>query len=596
MSSSQDSFLLTADSAPGGRNPPKKQSAPILAPVITIGFSTITADSANNFIIESKTLAPGSIPVAISGNSYPLKNSASALDVNGNAVLMKPSQRLGNIIDQAFGKLDTAQGQKSQPEFPTVITIDNQPITANSASQYIVQGQTLAAGAAPIIVAGKTYSLASSGSALVINGFTSTLPAASGLIPSFTSIITIGNQVITANSQSEFLVNAQILSPGGSALAIAGTTYSLAPRVSAIVVNGKTSPLQEPAPTVTIENQILTAKVSSKYGIDGQILSPGGPIAISGTTYNLALQASAIVINGKTTPLQEVDPTVTIGNQVLTANVQSEYVIEGQTLSPGGRPIAISGTTYSLALQASAIVINGKTTPLQEVDPTVTIGNQVLTANVQSEYVIEGQTLSPGGRPIAISGITYSLAAQASAIVVNGKTTPLEAASSAEIIKGTPISAKSEIIIGTQTAIAGGVAITVSGVIVSLPASGNSIIIGSSTEVLPDGPAPVLTIGSQIITASHTIEYLFGGQTLTPGGAVATISNVPISLAPGGRKVVIQGSTIDLTSSGATSTSLLSFTSNGMKTKLILNWMEGTLLASMLLIVLARDWVIVNLC
>ena len=464
--------LQTANSAPEGKIPPKEIFLPAAAPVITIGSSTLTADSATNFVLESQTLAPGSSPIVVSGTTYSLLHSASALIVNGRTLALTSPQSLqglGGVILQGFSNSKTNQVQNTHAEPKKVITVHNQPITENSASQYIVQGQTLAAGAVPITVDSVTYSLAPSGSALVINGVESAIPAASESVPPLALTVKIGDEVITANSQSEFSIGSKTLSPGGS------------------------------------------------------------PITISGTTYSLDHQASAIFLNGETFSLQAAR----------------------LNLSP---------------------------------TPTSITSNHVVTANYQTEYQVDGQTLSAGGSPLIISGNTYSLAPQATAIVLNGKTTPLQAASSGAVIEGDSVSANPEIVIGTQTAVAGGATITVSGVIVSFPALGNSIVIGSSTEVLPSGVAPILTIGSQIVTARRIFEHEFGGQKLSLGESAATMSSVSVSLIAGGSKLVFEGSTIDLTSARATS--VTSFTGNGNKAKPGLRVFGGFVFMSMLIFVI----------
>lgn len=468
----QVSVLQTANPAPEDKIPPKELFLSAAAPVITIGSLILTADSATNFVLESQTLAPGSSPVVVSGTTYSLLHSASALIVNGRTLALTSPQSLqglGGLIFQGFSNSKTDQVQNSHAAPTKVITVHNQPITENSASQYIVQGQTLAAGAVPITVDSVTYSLAPSGSALVINGVESAIPAASESVPPLALTVKIGEGVITANSQSEFSIGSKTLSPGGS------------------------------------------------------------PVTISGTTYSLDRKASAIIVNGDTISIQAA----------------------GSDLFP---------------------------------TPTSITSNHVVTANHQAEYQIDGQTLSPGGSPLVISGNTYSLAPQATAIVLNGKTTPLQAASSGAVIEGNSVSANPEIVIGTQTAIAGGAAITVSGVVVSFPASGNSIIIGSSTEVLPSGEAPTLTIGSQTVTARRIFEHELGGQTLSLGESAATISSVSVSLTAGGSQLVFQGSTIDLTSARATS--VTSFTGNGIKAKPGLKEFKGFVFVSMLIFII----------
>jgi hypothetical protein len=48
----------------------------------------------------------------------------------------------------------------------------------------------------------------------------------------------------------------------------------------------------------------------------------------------------------------------------VTANAQSEYVVGGQTLVPGGPGIVISGTTISLAPGATQVVVGSSTAGL----------------------------------------------------------------------------------------------------------------------------------------------------------------------------------------------------------------------------------------
>lgn len=524
---------------------------PIAAPVITIDSSVPTANSATNFVIDSQALASGSSSVIMSETASALASSTAALVMDGNTSPLESPQSAtrveGNII-QAFNDLKTAQAEQSGLTPARVITIGSQSITANSVSQFVVQGQTLAAGGAPITVAGSTFSLASLGSALVIKGVKIALPALSGASPSPSPIITIANQFFTANSASQFVVQNQTLAAGGTPITVAGTTFSLDPSGTALIVNGVTSAL---------------------------------PSLFEVT------QSSA--------------PIITIGTQAVTANPASQFVIHSQTLAAGGTPVTVSGTTYSLATSGTALVVNGITIALSDSfgalsspEPTIIIGNQAFTANSHSEFTIGGQILRPGDSPITVSGTTYSLAPHATAIIIDNKTTFLQPSAGFRSVAATttastnPVLAKPELIVGDQTAIAGGPVITVSGIRVSLLPSGTQVLIGTSTEAVPPGgPTPViLTIGSQTVTATKAFEYILGSQTVTPGGAV-TVSGVLVSLAPDGNDVVVQGSTIDLSSPRGTS-SPAGFTGHAGKVfgprlkEIIGSWGLGILMLALL--------------
>ncbi|MGG6498310.1 UNVERIFIED_CONTAM: hypothetical protein NY603_35830, partial [Bacteroidetes bacterium 56_B9] len=82
--------------------------------------------------------------------------------------------------------------------------------------------------------------------------------------------------------------------------------------------------------------------------------TPGSRIVIAGSTISLAPNAQTLVINGQTqTQVAAANitpaPKLTIGSMVFTADPSSKFVIEGQTLQPGGAPIVLDGgkTTVS---------------------------------------------------------------------------------------------------------------------------------------------------------------------------------------------------------------------------------------------------------
>lgn len=113
------------------------------AAITTIGASTVTANSAGDYVIDSQTLVPGSA-ITSAGTTYSLAPS-SAPTPNADQTL-RP-----------------------------VITIDGSAITADSASQYMMGLQTLKAGGPAIVDEETTYSLPASGTHLVVSWQTSTL-------------------------------------------------------------------------------------------------------------------------------------------------------------------------------------------------------------------------------------------------------------------------------------------------------------------------------------------------------------------------------------------------------------------------------------
>ncbi|MCJ1377736.1 hypothetical protein MMC17_000832 [Xylographa soralifera] len=134
-----------------------------------------------------------------------------------------------------------------------------------------------------------------------------------------------------------------------------------------------------------------------------------------------------------------------------------------------------------------------------------------------------------------------------SPIVVNGVSTALTPLTTA-MAATSPVSAY---VIGSQTLVAGGPAITISSTPISLGPSASYIVVGSSTQTLavapasaPPQPTPVqqLTAFGSTFTANSASAFIIGSQTLTPGGSI-TVSGTLISLAPSASYLVIGSST-----------------------------------------------------
>jgi len=395
-------------------------------PVITVGSTVVTPDhTASQYVVGSQTLAPGSSAIVLSGTTYSLAASATALVANGVTQALPPA------------------GPASSG--PSYFTVGSQTLTHDASSNVIVAGQTLHPGS-QTVVAGTTYSLAPSATALAVNGVTQSLhsvSAASAAPPYFTA----GGQTLTQDSSSNLVIAGQTLRPGSQTV-VAGTTYSLAPSATALAVNGVTQSLHSGSsasaalPFFTAGGQMLTQDSSSNLIVAGQTLHPGSRTVVAGTTYSLAPSGSALVVNGVTqVPHSPTVPTggarvFSVNGQTVTEDASSNIVLPGgQTLHPGTQTI-LSGTIYSLAPSGSALVVNGAT---QILDPSPTTGaaagvftlpnSETLTEDASSNLLLPGgQTLHPGSSATLISGTTYSLAPSGSALVFNGATQTLRPA------------------------------------------------------------------------------------------------------------------------------------------------------------------------
>ncbi|KAH0029121.1 hypothetical protein KCU78_g3442, partial [Aureobasidium melanogenum] len=278
----------------------------------------------------------------------------------------------------------------------------------SDSTKYSVDGQTLSAGGSAVIHDDTTYSLAISDSVVDAHGM-ATQTSVLGATPAAAEVTTIAVQfaltlgshtvgsVHVAADTTEYVIGAQTLSPGGSAITEAGTVYSMPTSASAVVVNG-------------VATKISLVSTNPLVVIGDQTLSPNGAaITYGGTTFSLAESGSALVANGVTSDFV-VSPTT---------SETSGYLIGSQMLSFDGPAVNYRGTKYSLINSGptTTAVINGITTDLSALP----------TSSKLLRYVIGTQILSAGGSAVTYLSTTFSLANSGTATfaVVDGVTTDI---------------------------------------------------------------------------------------------------------------------------------------------------------------------------
>ncbi|KAK4961254.1 hypothetical protein LTR10_001744 [Elasticomyces elasticus] len=235
-------------------------------PVTIAGVQT-TAHSAGAYIVSSQTLSGRGPAITVKGAEYSLASSGSrtVLVVNGRTqalVEISASTSNGDLLTSAVVATGTADGtygtlaptgsvplsvsQAPSTKAP-VITIAGQQFTAGSAGQYTISSQVLTAGGPVVTIEGTTYSLATSGTALVVNGRTQVFAFSTLSATSLASqIITVAGAQITADPAGQYSISGRVLSPGGPAITLQSTVYSLATSGNALVVNGRTQGLVAP--------------------------------------------------------------------------------------------------------------------------------------------------------------------------------------------------------------------------------------------------------------------------------------------------------------------------------------------------------------
>lgn len=377
---------------------------PTQVTVGTIGTIPIVIGPSSEVIVGSQTLQPGGPAITVGGATpVSLAPSATAIVVGGTT----------SQLPQIF--IPPAQ---PAAQAPPILTIGSSTLTPNAATQFfIAPGQTLTPGGVATID-GTVVSLAPSASFVVIGGSTQFLPAGPGPAPAATNPpqIIVGGSTITAqpsqggpanpnnqnnpNAGPTFIVSDQTLAPGGPAITVSGTTLSLAPSGSFIVINGVTSTVVTPtngnpaaaqitAPPLTIGNGVFRPLpgTGTSYLIGTRILTPGGVVVVGDLTISLAPGATALVINGQTSliapqpqPIITNAPLLTIGSQTYTAISGTTFLIGGQTLTPGGT-ITVDGTTISLAPGATELIYgsSGRSTTTA-LFPATTTRSQSITS------------------------------------------------------------------------------------------------------------------------------------------------------------------------------------------------------------------------
>ncbi|KAG9659711.1 hypothetical protein KCU95_g8681, partial [Aureobasidium melanogenum] len=526
-----------------GTSPTETSQAP---PPVAIGGITVSHAS-NGYIVGSQTLAFGGSAIEVSGTTYSLHASGGTAEVNG----------------QDFQVTTLAPSVESAA--PIVLgDSTGRPVTSGA---YVVADQTLSRGGPAIEISGTTYSLKPSGDKIAVNGKATPVSVLQATLVQPATVVIGGVTAVPESSGAYYVVAGQTLSPGASAIEISSVTYSLPKSGVNIVVNGATSyanAANTPAPVI-LGSVTAASFIGGGYIVSSQTLSPGGTqVEIAGTTYSLAASGNTVFVDGKPTAIRSAAPVapvteatslanavntpmpVTFGSVTAAPFIAGGYVLASQVLNPGGTEVEVSGTTYSLATSGNTVFIDGKPTTFQNVAVAapLTIGSQTFTdiAASATPLVIASQTLTPGGPAITISGTTYSLPPSGTdSIVANGQTKSLAQVSGIAVLSVnsqrlsfTPL--KSGIMIASQTLYPGEVG-TVNGETLSLASSGSVMVVKSGESTMTEGLGDyiwqgIATSNSASKTGSASRSTGTSGSTTT-GGSESLASSTDRSSTAG---------------------------------------------------------------
>ncbi|KAL8877414.1 MAG: hypothetical protein Q9198_004568 [Flavoplaca austrocitrina] len=314
----------------------------VLDPLLQPSSSTLDyeLESRPVYNINEQKITPGGSAVMVDGVQYSLDKPATALWSDGRIVpLDSPTQ-----------------------SFPD-LTIDQQTVSADTASMYTNAEQNLQPEGPAITVSG------TSATALVVGSSTLVLDAFQPGPPP----LSINGRIYSADVRPRLKFKGSEIVAGGPPVTINNVAQSLDPSATALYVGSN-----------TIAVSSLTQQSAGQSNLsDIQDTTPYPLIIIGPSTTTLHPSAT-------NQPL-----TLTINSTPYTANPQSAFIIGSQTLAPGGPAITINSTRYSLPPLPTSSLFSSTTTSPPQIQAGLTVNSSIYTCIQNTPCTIASQVLSP---------------------------------------------------------------------------------------------------------------------------------------------------------------------------------------------------------
>ena len=422
-----------------GQAKPGSTKGPGLAPLTTGGGASIATDSPKE------------------GAGDPSDQSHLPADPKPGDPLSQPGhQDPSNTILPSNSPSPIYPTQKPRPGLDSPLpTVGPFPVSIQPDGGVQIGGSTVFHGGPAQTFGSNTISLADDGALWVgskgyssIAGF---IPKVHQIAGPETDIIgggarsfaRVGGLEISRDAKGGIFANGRTVVPGRNSIMISGHEVSMNSVGTAIKIDSKwfkisdlrfssSAQAEDALGLITIGSRTFTANADGHYLIDGQTLTQGGTVMLSGTKISLASDGSKVVVGTSTEDLSGPTTvaryeTLTFNGKLYAADSAGEFVINGQTIYPG-QITTIFGTRISLAGDDSFVVIGGST---QYLHPSTTsyVGEKVMTfrggtytADTNGDFVIAGNTLRPG-QLITVSGTQLSLASNGGFVVIGGNST-----------------------------------------------------------------------------------------------------------------------------------------------------------------------------
>ncbi|KAI9724149.1 MAG: hypothetical protein M1812_000868 [Candelaria pacifica] len=547
--------------APSPGSTPQRQEAPNTA----VAASPTTSSPALKTVAQMSKQSAGPAPNkqdlgrSTEGNDRPASSPSAQQAANTQAGGAQPTDApvatnpLSATLPVDSLQLSPFQGP---PEPVSLLLLGGEKLTpiAGSSTLLIIHGQTLTLGGAATVVAGATISY-DKGS-IYVNGDGASIPTT---VAALAASLSWGDtySVATANAKefssalfapnpatnsffvatdggslklpgkvlgASFVdVAGSIITPGAPAVIVNNARVSVDPKMSQIAVNGVPQALPQPSIPATSTDPIAAAF---------SVLFPKP--ALQGVDARLMFGASNINARPLADQMLSIPVSVnTVAGHAITAAPSGGVAYNGATLKPGGPPMTIQGTIFSLDATGS-LVIDGKSYLLSpqatagfDMQPIATVAGQVIFTGPKGAVLLNGQILNPGDPAVIISGTHVSLGA--AGLVVGTTTVPLPASPSQIAGFEVTTDGAGNVFISGKMLHPGDPAIWISGTRVSL--GNNGLILGSSTM-------PLLAMASRAGNIEFTTDaignVIIGGTTLHRGDPAVTISGSQVSLGENG--------------------------------------------------------------
>ena len=249
---------------------------------------------------------------------------------------------------------------------------------------------------------------------------------------------------VTSAGQGGFVVAGPTITQGGEGVVISGTSYTALPSGSGVVAisDGGSTTLQQPSQLVGLGINTLPGSEGG-YLFTDQTLSVGGSaVVIAGETYSALPQGSgiAVVASGSSSiiTVSEATNIPGLGEVEVLDQAGGVYVLDGSvTVSAGGTPVTISNTVYS-ALPSGFGVLVGPDGTGDEFAPYIEQGVSGSDSDGQKgeSYIIGAELLSENGAGSAtsVAGVVYSALPSGSGVLVvaNGTSTTIAVSSTGD--------------------------------------------------------------------------------------------------------------------------------------------------------------------